>query len=43
MIGLLGIIAILGLAYLLSNNRNKINLRLVLSGLNIIFKFSEIY
>lgn len=35
MIGLLGIIAILGLAYLLSNNRNKINLKLVLSGLSL--------
>ena len=35
MIGLLGIISILALAYLLSNNRNKINLKLVLSGLSL--------
>lgn len=32
-IGILGIIAILGLSYLLSNNRKKINYRLVISGL----------
>lgn len=31
--GLLGIVAILGISYLMSNNRNRINLRLVLSGL----------
>ena len=33
MIGLLGIISILALAYLLSNNRNKINLKLVFNAL----------
>ncbi len=33
--GLLGIILILGLAYLVSNNKKKINLRLVLSGLGL--------
>ena len=40
MIGLLGIISILALAYLLSNNRNKINLKLVLSGLSLQFFFA---
>ena len=33
MIGILGIASILGLAYLMSNNRKAINLRLVISGL----------
>ena len=32
-IGLLGVVAILGLAYLMSNNRKAINYRLVISGL----------
>jgi CNT family concentrative nucleoside transporter len=31
--GLLGIITIIGIAFLLSNNKKKINYRLVLSGL----------
>ena len=34
-IGLIGIVLILGLAFLFSNNRKKINLRLVLSGLGL--------
>ncbi|MFM9986682.1 MAG: NupC/NupG family nucleoside CNT transporter [Flavobacteriales bacterium] len=33
--GLIGIVLILGLAYLFSNNRKKINVRLVLSGLGL--------
>ncbi|MBX9770446.1 MAG: hypothetical protein K2X29_03700, partial [Candidatus Obscuribacterales bacterium] len=33
MVGILGIASILGLAYLMSNNRKAINLRLVISGL----------
>jgi CNT family concentrative nucleoside transporter len=34
-IGLIGIVVILGIAFLASNNRRKINLRLVLSGLGL--------
>ena len=33
--GILGIIAILGIAFLFSNNKKKINLRLVISGLGL--------
>src|SRR6185436_1007081 len=33
--GLIGIVLILGLAFLLSNNRKAINVRLVLSGLGL--------
>jgi CNT family concentrative nucleoside transporter len=33
--GLLGVVGILGLAFLLSNNRKRINMRLVLSGLGL--------
>ncbi|HMW74925.1 MAG TPA: Na+ dependent nucleoside transporter N-terminal domain-containing protein, partial [Saprospiraceae bacterium] len=32
-IGLIGIVLILGIAFLMSNNRKRINYRLVLSGL----------
>jgi CNT family concentrative nucleoside transporter len=34
-IGLIGIVVILGIAFLFSNNRKKINLRLVLSGIGL--------
>jgi len=40
LIGFLGIFAILGLAYLLSNNRKAINLRLVLWGLGLQLFFA---
>ena len=35
--GLIGIVVILGLTYLLSNNRKAINLRLVFSGIILQF------
>ena len=37
--GILGIIALLGIAYLLSNNRNKIDYMLVLWGLGLQLLF----
>jgi len=39
-IGILGIIAILGIAYLLSNNRSKINIKLILWGLSLQIFFA---
>ena len=36
-IGLLGVVAILGTAFLMSNNRKRINYRLVISGLLLQF------
>jgi CNT family concentrative nucleoside transporter len=39
-IGILGILAILGIAYLLSNNKRKINLKLILWGLSLQLFFA---
>ena len=39
-IGILGILAILGIAYLLSNNKRKINFRLILWGLSLQLFFA---
>jgi len=39
-IGILGIFAILGIAYLLSNNRSKINIKLILWGLSLQIFFA---
>ena len=38
--GILGILAILGIAYLLSNNKSKINLKLILWGLSLQLFFA---
>ena len=41
-IGILGILAILGIAYLLSNNKNKINFKLIFWGLSLQMFFAII-
>ena len=39
---LLGLLAMMGLAWLLSSNRNKINFRLIISGVALQFFFAVI-
>ena len=41
-IGILGIFAILGIAYLMSNNKNKIDLKIVVWGLGLQLLFGVI-